>query len=179
MDPITWNPRRIAIGGVTGVGKTTMARRIAAILELPFTELDSLYHGPDWTARSSFESDVDAITSGSSWVTEWQYRVVRPMILTRADTLVWLDLPTSVSLARLARRTLIRRVRRQEIWNGNKEPKLRTIFTDPDHILRWGYRTRNDVRKMMPDVEANYQSLQIVHLRSAREVEQWLEQLSA
>ncbi len=85
-DPVTWNPRRIAVGGVTGAGKSTLARRLAVGLDLPYTELDSLYHGPGWVPRASFETDVAALVATERWVSEWQYRTVRELIVSRADT---------------------------------------------------------------------------------------------
>lgn len=36
--------RRIAVIGVSGNGKTTFARRLAAELNVPYTELDALHH---------------------------------------------------------------------------------------------------------------------------------------
>ncbi len=38
-------------------------------------------------------------------------------------------------------RTLRRKVRREELRNGNVEPPLRTMFTDPGHVARWAWRT--------------------------------------
>lgn len=40
--------RRIAVVGVSGNGKTTLARRLAATLDVPYTELDALNHLPGW-----------------------------------------------------------------------------------------------------------------------------------
>ena len=40
-------------------------------------------------------------------------------------------------MTRLSRRTVSRVRHRTELWAGNTEPPLRTIFTDPEHILRW------------------------------------------
>ena len=176
-DPVDWNPRRIAIAGTSGAGKSTLARRIAALLELPYTELDSLYHGPNWTPRPSFVEDVDRVTAAPGWVTEWQYRDVRGRILERADTLMWLDLPNAHTMARLTRRTLSRRLRRRQLWNGNVEPPLRTIFRDPDHIIRWGYRTRNKLDAALPAAAQAYPHLRVVRLRSQRDVDVWVRQL--
>src|SRR5689334_12927633 len=39
--------RRILVLGRTGSGKTTLARELAAALDVPHVELDSLYFGPD------------------------------------------------------------------------------------------------------------------------------------
>ena len=172
-------PRRILIAGVTGSGKSTLARRIAASLDLPYTELDSLYHGENWVPRETFREDVDRLTAGDRWVIEWQYRQVRALLADRADALVWLDYPVAVSLARVIRRTLRRSLTREALWNGNVEPPLRSIFTDEDHIIRWAIRTRSSYRSLVPELETSHPQLSVVRLRSQRQVERWLAALSA
>lgn len=176
-DPLDPAPRRILVAGTSGVGKTTTARRIAASLGVPHTELDGLFHGPGWEPRATFVADVEAFTSADAWVTEWQYAPVRALLAERADTLVWVDLPTPVALWRLLRRTVHRRLHRTELWNGNVEQSLWTVFTDDDHILRWGFRTRNSVRRLVPDTATTAQHLRIVHLRSQRAVDRFVRHL--
>ncbi|WP_370651769.1 hypothetical protein [Microbacterium sp.] len=46
-DRLESRPRRILVAGVAGAGKTTLAARIAAMVEAPHTEIDGLFHGPD------------------------------------------------------------------------------------------------------------------------------------
>lgn len=174
LEPI---PRRVLVAGTSGVGKTTTAARIASVLEVPHTEIDSLFHGQDWEPRATFTADVEAYTSEPAWVTEWQYTPVLALLAERADTLVWVDLPTPVALWRLFRRTLRRRLRRTELWNGNVEPSLWTVFTDEGHILRWGFRTRNVSRRRVPGLVASAPHLRIVHLRSQREVDRFVQRL--
>jgi len=128
LDPV---PRRVLIAGVTGAGKTTLARRVSEVLGVPHTELDSLYHGAGWVPRPSFAEDVQALVEQPAWVTEWQYTEVRGLLASRADTLVWLDLPPRVPLWRVLRRTLTRRIRLTVLWNGNVEPPLHTILRNP------------------------------------------------
>ena len=123
-DPITWTPQRIAVAGTSGAGKTSLACRVAEDLDLPRVEIDSLHHGPGWRRRESFAADVELFISGDRWVIEHQYRDVRPMIAARADTLLWLDYPNWFTLQRLIRRTVHRRLTRQELWNGNHEAPL-------------------------------------------------------
>jgi adenylate kinase family enzyme len=178
-DPITWRPRRIAIAGVSGSGKTTTARHLSARLGLPYTEIDSLFHGRDWQPRDEFVDDVEAIISADSWVIEWQYAAVRDRIVERADTLLWLDLPTPVTLYRLTRRTVRRRIRRVELWNGNYEGPLRHFFVDPDHIVRWGIRTRNKCRERIPAIHALHPHVHVVRLTSTRAGVQWVNRAAA
>lgn len=176
-DPITWTPRRIAVAGTSGAGKTTLADRLAARLDCPRVELDSLYHGPGWTRRESFTADVDRFTSGERWVIEHQYRATRPLITARADTLLWLDYPDWLSVQRLVRRTVRRRMTGEQLWNGNREGPLREFFTDDGHIIRWGIRTRGRLRPVIPTLEGHFPQLHVVRFRWPREVEAWLARL--
>lgn len=56
-DPLPLSPRRVVVAGVSGSGKTRLAGRVGAALDLPHTEIDALFHGPDWTPRESFVDD--------------------------------------------------------------------------------------------------------------------------
>ena len=174
-DPLPARPRRVIVAGVSGVGKTTLAGRISDILDIPHTEIDGLFHGENWTPRESFLSDVRALVAGEAWVTEWQYSLARPLLAERADLLIWLDLPfLRVALPRVIRRTVRRRRRRQELWNGNVEPPLVTFFTNPEHIVRWAWSTRHTYRERVPRADAEHENLVVVRLRSQREVDTWL-----
>lgn len=175
LDPL---PRRVLVAGTAGVGKTTTAGRIGRALGVPHTEIDSLYHGPGWVPRESFAADVEAVTRTAGWVIEWQYTATRPMLAERADTLVWIDLPIALGLWRLVRRTLRRRLRRTELWNGNVEPPLWTFLTDRGHIVRWGIRVRHQMREQVPALETSTPHLRIVRLRSQREVDRFVQRLA-
>lgn len=157
------------------MGKTTLAGRIARCLDVPHTEIDALYHGPDWVPRTEFLDDVRALVAQPAWVTEWQYSTARPLLTERAELMVWLDLPfATVTLPRVIRRTVRRRLRREELWNGNHEGPLHTLFTDREHIIRWAISTRTKYRTRVPQADADHPHLTVVRLRSRREVEHWL-----
>lgn len=173
-DPLPYRPRRVLVAGVSGSGKTTLARRIGVTLALPVTEMDALHHGPSWTPRPEFIADVEAFSSADAWVCEWQYPAARELLADRADTLVWLDVPTRVAMARVARRTAIRRIRREELWNGNKEAPLHTVFTDREHIVRWAWRTRHLLRELVPLLGHSHPDLVVVRLRGRSDVDRWL-----
>jgi adenylate kinase family enzyme len=173
-DPLPRRPRRVLVAGTSGAGKTTLAGRVAATLELPHVELDSLYHGPGWRPRPSFEADVRRLSAGPAWVTEWQYNAVRALLADRADLLVWLDLPRRVVMHRLVRRTIVRRVRRTELWNGNVEPPLWTVFTDREHLVRWAWHAHRRTAAHVNDLLARRPDLPVVRLRSGADVARWL-----
>ncbi|WP_457111165.1 AAA family ATPase [Marmoricola sp. URHA0025 HA25] len=177
-DPIGFTPCRIVVNGASGAGKNTLARALATRLELPYTELDSLFHGPGWTVRESFLEDVRAIAAGDQWVCEWQYDAARPVLLERCDLMVWLDVPRLRTTWRVVRRTLRRRMRREELWNGNREGPLRRIFTDPEQIIRWAWSSHPRVAPRIEQVLRERPQLPVVRLRTATDADRWVSRVS-
>lgn len=173
-DRLPHRPRRVLVAGTSGAGKTTLAARIGTVLNLPHTEIDGLFHGPNWTPRPEFVADVEAFTATDRWVTEWQYGAVRPLLVERADLLVWLDMPRSTVMRQVVVRTVRRRIRREVLWNGNVEPPLRTVFTDPDHIVRWAWKTHTHGAERIAQARRQREDLVIVRLRSHTQTEDWL-----
>jgi adenylate kinase family enzyme len=172
--PLPVRPRRVLVAGTSGAGKTTLASRVATLLDVPHIEIDALFHGPGWTPRDSFESDVRRFSAGPCWVTEWQYSQVRAVLAQRADLVVWLDLPRALVMRQVVRRTVHRRLARQVLWNGNREPALWTILTDREHIVRWAWSTHNKTATRMATLLHDRPDLVVVRLTSRSDVERWL-----
>lgn len=40
--------RRVSVVGIPGAGKSTLTRRLAALLDVPRLELDALHYQPNW-----------------------------------------------------------------------------------------------------------------------------------
>lgn len=173
-DALSLRPHRVLVAGTSGSGKTTVAGRVAAALGVPHIEIDALFHGPDWTPRPSFEADVHRFAAGPEWVTEWQYGSVRDHLADRADLLVWLDLPRSLVMRQVLRRTVLRRLRREVLWNGNVEPPFRTILTDREHIVRWAWTTHHVNAERVTELARRRPELPVVRLRSRAEVARWI-----
>ncbi len=173
-DPLPAPLRRVLVAGSSGAGKTTLAAVIGAQLGLPHVEIDSLFHGPGWTPRPSFVLDVERLAAADGWVTEWQYDVVRELLGSRADLLVWLDLPLTRVMRQLVRRTVVRRLRRQELWNGNREAPLWTFFTDREHVVRCAWATYGGTGPRVRALLERRPDLAVVRLGSRREVDRWV-----
>src|ERR671934_546543 len=167
---------RIVVVGTSGSGKTTVAREVARRLGVPHVELDALYHGPGWaeTPPEEFRRRVAAAMDGDGWVVDGNYESkLGDLVLRRADTVVWLDLPLRVALTRVTRRT-IRRIRTgEELWSGNRE-SWRGGFIGWESMFVWTIRSHIKRRRAVPRQLARHPGVQVVRLRTAREVERYL-----
>jgi adenylate kinase family enzyme len=166
--------RRVAvIASASGNGKTTVGRVLAERLGVPFVELDSLVHRPNWTEISDdgLRLLVEPIVAGESWVIDGGYRrKLGNLVLDGADTIVWLDLPIRVWLPRLARRTL-RRIRGKELlWSDNKEG-FRTAFWGRESLVGYALRMHFDRRRRYPRELAGYP---VIRLRTTAEVDRFV-----
>jgi adenylate kinase family enzyme len=168
--------RRVLVIGSCGSGKTTFARELSRRASLPFVELDALFHGPSWTKRPTFEADVDAATREERWVVDGNYHPVRDLLWSRADTIVWLDLPRWLAEARVVGRSFIRWVARVELWNGNRESGPQR-WLDHDHPIRWGWKKHAEYRTVYAQrfTDPAFAHVQKERLRSPAEVRRFLD----
>ena len=166
------------IASASGSGKTTVARRLAALLGVPHVELDALHHRAGWREATADElrREVEPIVATNGWVVDGVYRSkLGDLTLERADTVVWLDLPRRVWLPRLVRRTVRRVVLREELWNGNRE-SLRSVLFGRDSLIRFALRNDRSRRHRYPRELAGYR---VARLRSQREIDAFLRSVAA
>jgi len=171
--PVSGRPH-VALLGLRGAGKSTIGPLVAQHLGVPFVELDALNHGPHWTEAGPDElrARVEPLVAQPAWVIDGGYHgKLGTLVLDAADTVVWLDLPRRVWLPRLLRRTARRTIRREELWNGNRE-SLRGALWGRDSLIAFALRNERRRRRDYPARLAPYH---VVRLRSQREVDRWLE----
>jgi len=87
---------------------------------------------------------------------------------------VWLDLSRCRVMQQVVRRTVRRRLRRQLLWNGNVEPPLWTLFTDPEHIVRWAWSTHRHNAERVAALMEQRPDLTVVRLANRAAVEAWV-----
>jgi adenylate kinase family enzyme len=166
---------RIVVVGTSGAGKTTLARRIAAQLELEHIELDAITWLAGWCdlTRSDpkeYLRTVSEATSGEAWVVDGGGGRDSEGLLRRATHLVWLDYERPVVMARIIRRSLLRGLLRTKLWVGNRE-RLRDLLRSSGPIL-WSWR--NWARRRRENEETlgrkEFASLTVLRLRRPSEV---------
>jgi adenylate kinase family enzyme len=165
---------RILVIGGSGAGKSTLARSLAQRLGVLYVELDALHHGPNWKAASAEElrARVHAAIDGAfGWVVDGHYgNKLGTLLLDRAELIIWLDLPLHTKLRRLARRTALRWLRNEELWNGNRET-FKDAFWGPEALFPWAIRGHFRQRHQLP---VQLAGRSVVRLRTAREADTWL-----
>ena len=144
---------RVVIIGSSCSGKTTMAKHVAAILQVPHIELDALHWLPEWQERpdSEFRELVSSAVARERWVVDGNYNVVRDVVWQRATTLVWLNHSFPVVFWRAVSGTVIRSIGRRILFSGNKE-SIRQAFFSRDSMILWVIKTFHDRRRSTREV---------------------------
>lgn len=172
--------KRIVVVGTAGAGKTYVASRLAMMLGFPHIESDSLCWEKGWALASDeiIRERVQHATSGESWIADGNYSIARDLVWGKAQTIVWLDYRSGVVAWQLFKRTFVRLVTRETLWNGNRESLNRTLLSK-DSIFVWALRTHQKKRKEhMALLNGRYKHLRLVHLHSPRQTQIWLSRLS-
>jgi adenylate kinase family enzyme len=173
---------RISVVGTSGSGKTTLAILLSRTLDLPHYELDALNWLPNWRQRDAdeFRKIVSEKVRGESWVMEGNYSRTRDIVWSRATTVVWLNMPFHLVFYRMIVRIFRRGLRKEELWNGNRETLARHFFTK-DSMLLWVIKThgkkRREYRALFKD--DRYKQLNRIELRGRKDVARFLDRVAS
>lgn len=172
-------PQRILIYGVTGSGKTTLARRVAGTLGYRWISADDeIGWLPHWTPREvADQREIAArVAGGNQWVLDTAYGQWLDLVLPRADVILALDYPRWRSLWRLVLRSVRRAADKQPICNGNTETFRQMLSSDS--IIVWHFRSFARKRARIRRWVAHSPGATVVHLRSPGQAEQYLRALA-
>ncbi|MBO1754603.1 AAA family ATPase [Allobranchiibius sp. CTAmp26] len=169
--------RRILIYGVTGSGKTTLARKLGEATGIEWHSVDDLTWEPGWipVAEEEQRRRIERICKQPEWILDTAYRRWRDVPLTRAHLVVALDYPRWFSLQRLVRRCIARLVDQREICNGNRE-SLSGLF-GRESIIAWHFRSFARKRARIRDLAADRDGPPVIRLTTARQTRAWLDDL--
>jgi len=174
---------RIAIRGPTGSGKSTLGHTLGQRFGLPVVDMDTLYWLPNWQAKplNQFRTDVQAALDAcpQGWICVGNYSHVQDLVLSQADTVLWLRLPFRVSFWRLFKRTVTRAWTKQPLWAGNpNQESWRQSFLSRQSILLYAITNRKlHVEHTLRILGTTPHHASVIELRSAGAVRRLLQGL--
>lgn len=175
------NNSKIIVLGTSGAGKSTLARKLAKLFDLEDIELDALHWEQNWVEAKTdvFRERISkAIVKKSGFVIHGNYNKVRDLTWKNAEIILWLDYPKSLIMWRVIKRTIMRALFREELWNGNRE-SFKMSFFSKSSIMLWAYNTY-DIRKAQYEKEIEnptFPNLQFYRFKSPKQVELFLSTL--
>ncbi|MGW3614810.1 adenylate kinase [Micromonospora sp. NPDC005163] len=167
-------PSRVLVYGVTGSGKTTLARQIGERWGLPWYSIDDLAWEPGWVQVPTEvqRTDIATICTQKEWVLDGAYGAWADIPLAAADLVVGLDFPRWISLGRLLRRSLVRVIQRTSVCNGNVE-SIGALLSK-DSIVVWHFRSFKRKQQRMRQWQADPEKPPVLLFRTPKAVASWL-----
>lgn len=165
--------KKVLVIGSAGAGKSTLAVKLDAKLNLPVIHLDAHFWHAGWVATPDAEwrKKVEALVQGEAWIMDGNYSHTFDLRFPAADTIIFLDYPRWVCLWRVVKRWWYyasRNLSRPDIAAGCPEQ------IDWEFIQWiWNYpkRTRPKTFEMMTRYK---EGRTMLVLRSDEEVERFL-----
>ncbi len=115
---------QVIIIGCGGSGKTTLSHQLGDLLSIPVHHLDNLFWKSGWVKveRDAFFQMQEEIISGDTWLIDGNYGSTMEARIARAETILFLDLPTSHCLWNVIKRFFQYRGKsRPDMTEGNTE----------------------------------------------------------
>jgi adenylate kinase family enzyme len=175
---------RILVWGNSCSGKSTLAARIAARLDLACVDLDALNWLPDWVGLNATDPDrlerrmVEA-TDGDGWVVAGSYTAQAQQVFwPRLQTIIWLDLPMWLLIIRMLDRSWRRWRQKELLWGTNYEKfwdQLK-VWNGEDSLLWWIVTTHHAKRRRTLECMADPQwsHIQFIRFHRVRDIERFI-----
>lgn len=161
--------------GCGGAGKSTLARTIGEILEMPVIHLDQAYWKPNWEERDKQEwaRIVTTLADQEEWILDGNYGGTMDIRLQRADTVLFLDRSRWLCVYQVLKRWWQTRGRtRSDMAEGCAE---RFSFPFLHYVFFYNKTRRPGILKKLNALSSKQT---VFRLRSQREIEHFIATLS-
>ncbi|MCB9498375.1 MAG: topology modulation protein [Bacillales bacterium] len=166
---------KVQIAGFAGAGKSTLARKIGEIYNVPVLHIDTLHFLPNWVVRedSLMERDIEKfLKENDGWVIDGNYYRHTPERFDQADKIIYLNFNRFTCLMNSFRRINKNR--------NNQRPDMAKGCIDKPSFafsmwILFGGRAKK-FKNRFKAIETKYPQ-KVVILRNKKEVDKYVEDL--
>lgn len=157
--------KKVIIIGCPGSGKSTFARRLNSITNLPLFYLDMMFWNKDKTtvSKEMFLHRLENAMSNSEWIIDGNYMSSMEMRIKECDTVFFLDYPTEVCIEGIEKRKGTVRSDMPWVENDADDEFI-------DFVRSFNLKTRFEVICLLE----KYSEKNIIVFRSRQESEEYL-----
>lgn len=162
-------PKRLAVIGLPGSGKSTFSKKLGKILNLPVHHLDNhVFDGEERRDWLDFFLIKNALVNKNSWIIEGCSIRTLEMRYRRADTVIYLHLPRFVCIWRACKRafTFDQRIAETGCLKGINWQLVKFI---------WNFD--RDKREFIEQLRKKYPKVNFILFRRSYHADQYLEEI--
>jgi adenylate kinase family enzyme len=163
--------KRVMIIGSGGAGKSTLAKQLGSLMNLPVIHLDAHFWNPNWveTERPAWIEMQKQLMHGEQWLIAGNYSATLDVRMSKADTIIYLDYSRfSCLLGVIKRRIQYAGKSRPDMCAGCPE---RLDF----EFLKWVWNYRKNKRpKVVAMLEDLKREKNVIIFSDRSELNDWL-----
>lgn len=162
---------KIIVVGCGGAGKSTFSRELSNKLDIPVYHLDKLFWNEGWieTPKAEFNKKIEKVINKDKWIIDGNYIRTIDIRAKKADTIIFINMPTYICLYRIfKRRFMYRRKSRPDMAEGCPEGIDIEFFK---WVLSYNKKIRPEILKKL----SLYKEKDIIILNGKKEVRKFLE----
>lgn len=160
---------RVMIIGSAGSGKSTLTQKLSNILALPVIHLDKYYWKPNWipTPNEEWDQVVNEFTMKEQWIMDGNYSRTIDLRISRADLIIYLDMPRWLCLYRILKRRVKYHKKTRPDMNEECPEKIDLEF------IRWVWKYRGRSRlKTLEKLEQVKNQKEIIIVTNRKQVDE-------